>query len=155
MHHAGNSSGIVDGAAAVLLASPDYAKANGLKARARVVAMAEMGGNPTLMLNAPVPAAQKVLRKAGLTPDDIELWDQVTFLDVGDAWKKRSTLWHSARLSGGHCRSACRPAYRSPSRDGTPRLDAHARVDAQARPEHQRVEQIALEPPGELALRRR
>ena len=75
VHHAGNSSGIVDGAAAVLLASPGYAKRNGLKARARVVAMAEMGGDPTLMLNAPVPAAQKVLRKAGLTPADIDLWE--------------------------------------------------------------------------------
>ncbi len=53
MHHAGNSSGVVDGAAAILLASPAYAKAHGLKARARVVAMANMGDSPTLMLNAP------------------------------------------------------------------------------------------------------
>lgn len=75
VHHAGNSSGVVDGAAAVLLASPTYAKANGLKPRARVVAMAEMGDSPTLMLNAPVPAAKKVLRKAGLTPEDIDLWE--------------------------------------------------------------------------------
>jgi acetyl-CoA C-acetyltransferase len=59
MHHAGNSSGVVDGAAAVLLASPDYAKRHGLKPRARVVAMANMGDSPTLMLNAPVPAARK------------------------------------------------------------------------------------------------
>ncbi|MFN3514777.1 MAG: acetyl-CoA C-acetyltransferase [Phenylobacterium sp.] len=75
VHHAGNSSGVVDGAAAVLLASPDYAARNGLKARARVVAMANVGDSPTLMLNAPVPAAQKVLKKAGLTPDDIDLWE--------------------------------------------------------------------------------
>jgi acetyl-CoA C-acetyltransferase len=74
-HHAGNSSGVVDGAAAVLLASPDYAKKHGLKARARVVAMANVGDSPTLMLNAPVPAAKKVLQKAGLTPDDIDLWE--------------------------------------------------------------------------------
>jgi acetyl-CoA C-acetyltransferase len=74
-HHAGNSSGVVDGAAAVLLASPDYAAKNGLKARARVVAMANVGDSPTLMLNAPVPAAKKVLKKAGLTPDDIDLWE--------------------------------------------------------------------------------
>lgn len=74
-HHAGNSSGVVDGAAAVLLASPEYAKKNGLKARARVVAMANVGDSPTLMLNAPVPAAKKVLKKAGLTPDDIDLWE--------------------------------------------------------------------------------
>ena len=75
MHHAGNSSGVVDGSAAVLLASPNYAKAHGLKPRARVVAMANMGDSPTLMLNAPVPAARKVLAKAGLTLDDIDLFE--------------------------------------------------------------------------------
>ncbi|MEZ6029754.1 MAG: acetyl-CoA C-acetyltransferase [Hyphomonadaceae bacterium] len=75
VHHAGNSSGVVDGAAALLLASPDYARANGLKPRARVVAMANMGDSPTLMLNAPVPAAKKVLQKAGLTLDDIDLFE--------------------------------------------------------------------------------
>ena len=75
MHHAGNSSGVVDGAAAVLLASPAYAEKHGLKARARVVAMANMGDDPTLMLNAPVPAARKVLAKAGLTVNDIDLWE--------------------------------------------------------------------------------
>jgi len=74
-HHAGNSSGVVDGSAALLLASPSYAKAHGLKPRARVVAMANMGDSPTLMLNAPVPAARKVLAKAGLTVDDIDLWE--------------------------------------------------------------------------------
>eukprot|EP01035_Chromulina_nebulosa_P000453 gene453-638_t len=66
-HHAGNSSGVVDGSAALLLTSPAYAKANGMTPRARVVAMANMGDSPTLMLNAPVPAARKVLAKAGLT----------------------------------------------------------------------------------------
>jgi acetyl-CoA C-acetyltransferase len=75
MHHAGNSSGVVDGAAALLLASPGYAKANGMKPRARVVAMANMGDCPTLMLNAPVPAAKRVLEKAGLTVNDIDLWE--------------------------------------------------------------------------------
>ena len=75
VHHAGNSSGVVDGAAAVLLASGDYAKKHGLKPRARVVAMANVGDSPTLMLNAPVPAAQKVLAKAGLTLDDIDLFE--------------------------------------------------------------------------------
>jgi len=74
-HHAGNSSGVVDGAGAVLLASPDYAARHGLKARARVVAMANVGDCPTLMLNAPVPAARKVLAKAGLSVDDIDLWE--------------------------------------------------------------------------------
>jgi acetyl-CoA C-acetyltransferase len=75
VHHAGNSSGVVDGAAAVLLASPAYAAKHGLKPRARIVAMANMGDSPTLMLNAPVPAARKVLAKAGLTVADIDLWE--------------------------------------------------------------------------------
>jgi acetyl-CoA C-acetyltransferase len=75
VHHAGNSSGVVDGSAALLLASPEYAKAHGLKPRARVVAMANMGDSPELMLNAPVPAARKVLAKAGLKKEDIDLWE--------------------------------------------------------------------------------
>ena len=66
VHHAGNSSGVVDGAGAVLMASPDYARKHGMKPRARIVAMANMGDSPELMLNAPVPAALKVLAKAGL-----------------------------------------------------------------------------------------
>jgi acetyl-CoA C-acetyltransferase len=74
-HHAGNSSGVVDGAAAVLLSSPDYARKHGLKPRAKVLAMANVGDCPTLMLNAPVPAAKKALAKAGLTVDDIDLWE--------------------------------------------------------------------------------
>ena len=75
VHHAGNSSGVVDGSGALLLASPSYTKKHGMKARARVVAYANVGDSPTLMLNAPVPAARKVLAKAGLTPDDIDLWE--------------------------------------------------------------------------------
>ncbi len=75
IHHAGNSSGVVDGSAALLLASPAYAKAHGLQARGRVVAMANMGDSPTLMLNAPVPAAKKVLAKAGLDIEDIDLFE--------------------------------------------------------------------------------
>jgi acetyl-CoA C-acetyltransferase len=75
IHHAGNSSGVVDGSGAVLLASPQYAKAHGLKARGRVIAMANMGDSPTLMLNAPVPAARKVLAKAGLDLEDIDLFE--------------------------------------------------------------------------------
>lgn len=75
VHHAGNSSGVVDGAAALLLASPDFARAHGMKPRARVRAMANMGDSPTLMLNAPVPAARKVLAKAGLGLADIDLFE--------------------------------------------------------------------------------
>lgn len=75
VHHAGNSSGVVDGAAALLLSSAQYARAHGLTPRARIVATANVGDDPTLMLNAPVPAAKKVLAKAGLTKDDIDLWE--------------------------------------------------------------------------------
>ncbi len=75
VHHAGNSSGVVDGAAALLIASKAYADAHGLKPRARIVAYANVGDCPTLMLNAPVPAAKKVLEKAGLTKDDIDVWE--------------------------------------------------------------------------------
>jgi acetyl-CoA C-acetyltransferase len=73
VHHAGNSSGVVDGAAAVLYASADYVKAHGLKPRARVVACSNLGDDPTLMLNAPVPSARKILKRAGMTLDDIDL----------------------------------------------------------------------------------
>ncbi len=75
IHHAGNSSGVVDGAAALLLASEDYIQRTGLTPRARVVATANQGDCPTLMLNAPVPAARKVLAKAGLDIADIDLWE--------------------------------------------------------------------------------
>ena len=75
MHHVGISSGVVDGAAAILLASKEYAEAHGMKPRARIVATANVGDDPTLMLNAPVPAARKVLARAGLTKDDIDVWE--------------------------------------------------------------------------------
>jgi len=75
IHHAGNSSGVVDGAAALLLASESYVQKRGVTPRARVVATANQGDCPTLMLNAPVPAARKVLAKAGLDVGDIDLWE--------------------------------------------------------------------------------
>lgn len=74
-HHAGNSSGVVDGAGAVLLSSPGYAKAQGWKPRARIITMVNQGDCPTLMLNAPVPAARKALAKASLAIDDIDVWE--------------------------------------------------------------------------------
>lgn len=73
IHHAGNSSGVVDGAGAVVIASPDYARAHGLKPRARIRALATAGDSPELMLNAPAPAARKALRNAGMTMQDIDL----------------------------------------------------------------------------------
>ncbi len=74
-HHAGNSSGVVDGAAALLLASKHTVQKQGLKPRARIVMTANVGSCPTLMLNSPVAAAKKVLQKAGLTLADIDLWE--------------------------------------------------------------------------------
>ncbi len=75
VHHAGNSSGVVDGASAILLASPTYAKAHGLKPRARIVMTATAGTEPVIMLTAPGPAAQICLRKAGMTIADIDLFE--------------------------------------------------------------------------------
>jgi len=73
VHHAGNSSGIVDGAATVLLASPQFAKSHGLRPRARILAMATAGDEPVIMLTAPVPASRRCLAKAGMSVEDIDL----------------------------------------------------------------------------------
>jgi acetyl-CoA C-acetyltransferase len=75
VHHAGNSSGVVDGASAVLLASPEYAKAHGVKPRARIVMSATAGAEPVIMLTAPAPAAEICLKKAGMTKRDIDLFE--------------------------------------------------------------------------------
>ena len=75
VHHAGNSSGVVDGASALLLASPEYAQAHGLRPRARVVMSAVAGAEPVIMLTAPGPASQKCLERAGMKVDDVELWE--------------------------------------------------------------------------------
>lgn len=74
-HHAGTSSGVVDGAAALLLASKAALAENGWQARARIVASVNVGDCPTLILNAPVPAARKALERAGLSVDDIDVWE--------------------------------------------------------------------------------
>ncbi len=75
VHHAGNSSGIVDGAAIVLLASKQAVQQQNLKPRAKVLATALVGADPTIMLTGPAPAARKALAKAGLTIDDIDLFE--------------------------------------------------------------------------------
>jgi acetyl-CoA C-acetyltransferase len=75
LHTAGNSSGIVDGAAAVLLASEEYIKTSGKKPRGRIRAMATIGAEPVIMLTAPAPASAKALAKAGMTAKDIDLWE--------------------------------------------------------------------------------
>jgi len=75
VHTGGNSSGIVDGACAVLLSSPEYAKAHGLKPRARIRATATFGDEPVIMLTAPTPASKRVLDKARMKVSDIDLWE--------------------------------------------------------------------------------
>jgi acetyl-CoA C-acetyltransferase len=75
LHTAGNSSGIVDGAAALLIGSGEYAQAHGLKPRARIRAMATVGSEPVIMLTAPTPASRKALEKAGMSVQDIDLWE--------------------------------------------------------------------------------
>lgn len=102
-HHAGNSSGVVDGAAGVLVTSADYGRKHGLKPRARIVATANMGDDPTLMLNAPVPAAKKVLAKAGLTTDDIDLFEiNEAFAVVAAKFVRDLDLdWDKVNVNGG------------------------------------------------------
>src|SRR6266508_4192312 len=75
VHTAGNYSGIVDGAATVLIASEDYVKAHGLKPRAKIRGMATAGAEPVIMLTAPTPAAKKALAQLRMTPEDIDLWE--------------------------------------------------------------------------------
>lgn len=75
VHHAGNASGIVDGAALVLFASEQALQQHGLKARAKVLSTALVGTDPTIMLTGPAPAARKALAKAGLSIDDIDLFE--------------------------------------------------------------------------------
>ena len=75
VHTAGNSSGIVDGASAVLLASAEYVKAHGLKPRGKIRATATAGDEPVIMLTAPAPASAKALKLAGMTASDIDLWE--------------------------------------------------------------------------------
>ena len=97
VHHAGNSSGVVDGASAVLVASPSYAKAHGLKPRAKIIMTAVAGTEPVIMLTAPGPAATRCVKKAGMTFDDIDLFEineafasvVLKFLrDTGVSWDK-------------------------------------------------------------------
>ncbi|MBI1218534.1 MAG: acetyl-CoA C-acetyltransferase [Rhodobacteraceae bacterium] len=75
VHHAGNSSGIVDGAAAVLIGNAEFGQAHGLKPRARIRATAKIGTDPTIMLTGPVPVTEKILREAGMSISDIDLFE--------------------------------------------------------------------------------
>ena len=75
IHHAGNSSGIVDGAAAVLIGNVEFGRAHGLKPRARIRATAKIGTDPTIMLTGPVPVTEKILRDSGMSIGDIDLFE--------------------------------------------------------------------------------
>ncbi|WET78400.1 acetyl-CoA C-acetyltransferase [Amycolatopsis sp. QT-25] len=89
VHTGGNSSGIVDGAAVVLVGNEQIGKDFGLTPRARIVATATVGSEPTIMLTGPTPATEKVLKLAGLTPDDIDLWElNEAFASVVLKWIK-------------------------------------------------------------------
>ena len=103
VHHAGNSSGVVDGASAVLVASPEYAKAHGMKPRARVVMTAVAGTEPVIMLTAPGPAASRCLEKAGMTFDDIDLFEvNEAFAAVVLKFLKDTGVdWNKVNVNGG------------------------------------------------------
>ncbi|HKU98668.1 MAG TPA: acetyl-CoA C-acetyltransferase [Vineibacter sp.] len=75
VHHAGNSSGIVDGASAILLGTKEFGEKAGLKPRARIRAFASIGSEPTIMLTGPAPASEKALKRAGMSTKDIELYE--------------------------------------------------------------------------------
>ncbi|GAB3369871.1 acetyl-CoA C-acetyltransferase [Amycolatopsis echigonensis] len=93
VHTGGNSSGIVDGSAIVLVGSEQAGKTFGLTPRARIVATASIGSEPTIMLTGPTPATEKVLKTAGLTPDDIDLWElNEAFASVVLKWQKDLNL---------------------------------------------------------------
>merc|ERR1711969_385112 len=75
IHHAGNSSGIVDGAAALLIGSKEFGEAHGLTPRARIRASAKIGTDPTIMLTGPVPVTEKILADSGMSIGDIDLFE--------------------------------------------------------------------------------
>jgi acetyl-CoA C-acetyltransferase len=103
LHHGGNSSGVVDGASAVLVVSPEYARAHGMTPRAKIVMTAVAGTEPVIMLTAPGPAATRCLEKAGMTFDDIDL------IEVNEAFASvvlkflRDTKvdWDKCNVNGG------------------------------------------------------
>jgi len=103
VHHGGNSSGVVDGAAAVLLASPDYAKAHGHTPRARITMAAVAGDEPIIMLTAPGPATDLVLQKAGMSLSDIDLFEvNEAFAAVVMRWLRYTGAdWDKVNVNGG------------------------------------------------------
>jgi acetyl-CoA C-acetyltransferase len=103
VHHAGNSSGVVDGASAVLVTSKEYAEAHGLKPRARVVMTAVAGTEPVIMLTAPGPAAKRCIKQAGMSFDDIDLFEvNEAFASVVLKFLRDTGVdWNNVNVNGG------------------------------------------------------
>lgn len=103
VHHAGNSSGIVDGASAVLIGNAEVGKQLGLKPRARLVSTATLGSDPTLMLAGPAEASRRALKKAGMTSADVDLWElNEAFSSVVLAFMSEMNLSHDdINVNGG------------------------------------------------------
>ncbi|MBI1238706.1 MAG: acetyl-CoA C-acetyltransferase [Alphaproteobacteria bacterium] len=103
VHHAGNSSGIVDGAAAVLLGTKEAGKAQGLKPRARIRAFASIGSEPCIMLTGPALVTEKVLKRAGMTTKDIDLFElNEAFASVVLRFMKKLDIPHEkVNVNGG------------------------------------------------------
>jgi acetyl-CoA C-acetyltransferase len=134
VHHAGNSSGIVDGAAAVLFASEAYVERTGVKPRARIRSVATLGSEPVIMLTAPAPVSERALKKAGMKASDIDLWENQRSLRSGGSRhdsaprarsRTRERQWRcdrtraSARCDGRHvARNGSRRARAARQSDG-------------------------------------
>tara|TARA_B110000305_G_scaffold242068_1_gene319549 strand:+ start:7519 stop:8730 length:1212 start_codon:yes stop_codon:yes gene_type:complete len=103
IHHAGNSSGIVDGAAAVLIGNKEFGEKHGLKPRARIFATTKIGTDPTIMLTGPVPATQKILADNGMTISDIDLFEvNEAFASVVMLFMEKFKVDHSVvNVNGG------------------------------------------------------
>jgi acetyl-CoA C-acetyltransferase len=103
VHHAGNSSGIVDGAAIMAIGSEQVGSDLGLTPRARIVSVAVSGADPTIMLTGPAPAARKALAKAGLEVSDIDLWEMnEAFAAVAMRFMKDMGITHEVtNVNGG------------------------------------------------------
>ena len=121
VHTAGNSSGIVDGAAVVVMGTAEWGKRAGLKPRAKIRAMATAGAEPVIMLTAPAPASKKALARAGMKPGDIDLWE----INEAFAVVPLQTAARSASTSRGSTSTAARS--RSAIRSAQPARSCSAR----------------------------
>ncbi|MCV6596761.1 MAG: acetyl-CoA C-acetyltransferase [Mangrovicoccus sp.] len=103
IHHAGNSSGIVDGAAGILIGNKEFGEKYGLKPRARFKATAKIGSDPTIMLTGPVPVTEKILKRAGMTIGDIDLFEvNEAFASIVMRWEQAFDADHDkVNVNGG------------------------------------------------------